>query len=84
LEASYDAALEYQDIASFWRELMSACSLGHLGRVDEARACAAALLRIKPDFAVHGDALIARYIKSPELHQLIVRGLCKAGVLLPA
>jgi tetratricopeptide (TPR) repeat protein len=84
LETSYVAALEYHDATSFWRELMSACSLGHLRRAAEAHACAAELLRIKPDFPRRAHALIAHYIKSPDLRQLIAAGLCKAGVPLAA
>ena len=82
LDASYVAALDYHDTGSFWRELMSACSLGHLGRTAEAKAHAAQLLRLKPDFAQRAHALIARFIKFADLHERIADGLRKAGVPL--
>ena len=84
LAASYIAALDHQDATSFWRELMCACSLGLLGRTGDAQAGAAALLRLKPEFPLRADALISRYIKNPDLHQLVVDGLRLAGVRLRA
>jgi adenylate cyclase len=79
-EAAYAAALEYRDSNFFWRELMLAACLGHLGRFEDAAACAAELLRSKPQFTYRGRRLIAHYIKSDELRATIVDGLRKAGV----
>ncbi len=78
--AAYAAALEYREPSFFWRELMITSCLGHLGRLDEARASAAELLRAKPQFAYRGRRLIAHYIKSDELRATIVDGLREAGV----
>jgi TolB-like protein len=78
--AAYAAALEYREPNFFWRELMLTCSLGHLGRLEEAATCAAELQRCKPQFAFRGRRLIAYYIKSDELRATIVDGLRKAGV----
>ena len=78
-DAAYAAALEYRDPNFFWRELMIACCLGHLDRLDEARACVGELLRARPQFGLRGRRLIAHYIKSDELRATIVDGLRKAG-----
>ena len=80
--AAYSAALEYRDPNFFWRELMIASCLGHLGRLDEARASGAELLRAKPQFTYRGRRLIAHYIKSDELRATIVEGLRKASVVV--
>lgn len=82
LGAAYRAALEYQDPAFFWRDLMLACSLGHLGRTSEARAKAADLLQSKPQFLQRGRALIGHFIKPVELRERVFEGLAKAGVIL--
>jgi adenylate cyclase len=81
-QRAYTAALEYWDSSSFWRELMIACCLGHLGRLDEAQASAAELLHAKPGFPKRGRTLIGYYIKSIELRERIVDGLRKAGLVL--
>jgi adenylate cyclase len=79
-QQAYTAALEYRTSAFFWRELMIACCLGHLGRTHEARLSAAELLRAKPNFAKRGRTLIGYYIKAPELRERIIEGLRKAGL----
>jgi adenylate cyclase len=79
-DAAYAAALEYREPNFFWRELMLTSALGHLGRTEEAAACAAELQRCKPQFAFRGRRLIAHYIKSDELRATIVEGLRKSGV----
>jgi adenylate cyclase len=81
-EQAYVAAIEYRDPTFFWRELMTACCLGHLGRLSEARASGAELLRTKPDFPQRGRTLIGYYIKSEELRERVMEGLRKAGVVL--
>ncbi len=78
--AAYAAALEYREPNFFWRELMMTSCLGHLGRFDDASACAAELLRAKPQFAIRGRRLIAHYIKSEELRATIIAGLLAAGL----
>ncbi|HVQ32129.1 MAG TPA: hypothetical protein VMV21_21195, partial [Vicinamibacteria bacterium] len=82
LEPAYQVALEYRDPAFFWRSLMRACSLGHLGRTDEAHAQVAELLCEKPDFAARGRFLIGCFIKPDDLQDSVVAGLHKAGLTL--
>jgi adenylate cyclase len=81
-EEAYQVALLFRDATFFWRALMRASSLGHLGRVAEAKQEAAELLRRKPDFASRGRTLIGRYIKFPDLFERVVDGLGKAGLAL--
>jgi adenylate cyclase len=81
-EEAYQVALLSRDATFFWRALMRACSLGHLGRVEEAKREAAELLKSKPDFASRGRILIGRYIKFPDLLERVVDGLGKAGLAL--
>ena len=82
IEEAYQAALRYRDTGFFWRSLMRACCLGHLGRLEEARVEVAELLRTKPDFASRGRTLIGRLLKLPELQARVVDGLAKAGLVL--
>ena len=79
-EAAYAAAMEYRDPNFFWRDLMFASVLGHLGRLEEAAASALELVRAKPQFHHRGRRLIAHFIKGDELRDTIVQGLQKAGV----
>jgi len=81
-DKAYVAALEFCGPTFFWRELMSAACLGLLGRKSEAKAGVAELLQVKPDFVQRGRTLIGYYIKSAELHERIVEGLRKAGLIL--
>ena len=81
-DAAYAAALEYRDTHFFWRELMLASSLGHMGRPEDAQAAAAELLRVKPQFVHRGRRLIAHYIKPEELRATIAEGLQRAGINL--
>ena len=81
-EMAYQVALRYRDPVFFWRALMRACSLGHLGRRADAQPEVAEILRQKPDFARRGRVLIGRYVKFPGLLERIVEGLAKAGLQL--
>jgi adenylate cyclase len=79
-ESAYLAALEYPDPSFFWRALMRASALGHLGRTTEARVEAAELSRSKPTFTARGRTLIGRFLKQEELQECVVEGLKKAGL----
>jgi tetratricopeptide (TPR) repeat protein len=82
VEEAYQAALEYRDAAFFWRSLLRACCMGHLGRLGEAKVEVAKLLQSKPDFARRGRTLIGRLVKFPDLLERVVDGLEKAGLAL--
>jgi TolB-like protein len=81
-DKAYVAALEYCGSMFFWRELMIASCLGHLGRVSDADASVMELLHAKPDFPQRGRTLIGYFIKSSELRGRIIDGLAKAGMFL--
>jgi adenylate cyclase len=81
-ELAYRTALLFQDATFFWRPLMRASSLGHLGRRAEAKHEVAELLRRKPNFHSRGRVLIRRYLKFPDLEACVVEGLAKAGLKL--
>jgi len=82
IEEAYQAALQHRDPTFYLRALTRACSLGHLGRLAEARVEVAELLATKPDFARRGRTLIGRLIKFPDLLERVVDGLEKAGLAL--
>jgi tetratricopeptide (TPR) repeat protein len=75
-------AVEYRDSAFFWRDLMITCSLGLLGRIDEARLGATQLLLGKPGFQQRGRTLIGHLIKERALFERVETGLRNAGVTL--
>jgi adenylate cyclase len=82
MEEAYQAALQHSDPTFYVRALTRACSLGHLGRLAEARVEVAELLAKKPDFRSRGRTLIGRLIKFPDLLERVVDGLGKAGLTL--
>ncbi|HEY6644086.1 hypothetical protein [Povalibacter sp.] len=82
VEQAYVAALEYRDPTFFWRHLMLASCLGHLGRLDDARMSIDSLLVLKPDFHRRGRMLIGHFIKPEPLLEYIADGLSKAGLPL--
>ncbi len=81
-DEAYTMALEYPDRVFFWRDLMMASALGLLGRVQEARASVAELLRMRPDFARRGRTIIGHYIKPQDVRDRIAEGCRKAGLTL--
>jgi tetratricopeptide (TPR) repeat protein len=81
-EEAYEAALRFGDAAFFWRGVMRACCLGHLGRVYEAKAEAAEILRLKPDFRRRGRVLLGRLLKFPDVLEPAIEGLARAGLAL--
>ena len=64
----------------FWQPLVRAASLGLLGKVEEGKKAAAALLTLKPDFPARGRILIRNYIKFDEVVDRTVEGLRSVGV----
>ncbi len=82
MEEAYQVALQFRDPTFYVRAMMRACSLGHLGRREEAKAEVAELLGKKPDFPSRGRTLIGRLVKFPDLVERAVDGLRKAGLAL--
>jgi len=81
-EKAYMTALVYRDASAFWRELMIASSLGHLGRPKEAQTSIEELSWVNPDIGDRGRTLIGYYVKPAELRESILAGLRKAGLTL--
>jgi adenylate cyclase len=81
-EASLQAAWRYRDPASSWPALARACSLGHLGKRQEAGAEVAGLLERQPGLERRGRALVERVVKLPRLLDLVLAGLGRAGLVL--
>lgn len=81
-EAAHQSALMCRDGFYFWRALMRACCLGHLGRRGEARRERDALLAIRPDFPRKARTLVSRVVTFPDLQDKVLAGLHKAGLVL--
>jgi adenylate cyclase len=60
------------------RMLLASC-YGHLGRVDEARAAWAEMLKVNPEFSLEQRASVLPY-KDARDFQRIAEGLAKAGL----
>ena len=60
------------------RMFLAAC-YGHLGRLDDARAVWADLLKVNPDFSVMQRSRVLPYREAADF-QRIVDGLAKAGL----
>jgi adenylate cyclase len=60
------------------RMMLAAC-YGHLGRVEEARAAWAELLKVNPDFSLEQRKRVLPY-KDPRDFARIADGLVKAGL----
>jgi tetratricopeptide (TPR) repeat protein len=79
-EQAYLETLNFLMRANFWEPLAQAATLGHLGRTDEGRMAAEALLQIKPDFPSRGRVLIGHYIKFDDILEQVVEGLSRVGL----
>jgi tetratricopeptide (TPR) repeat protein len=64
----------------FWQPLARAATFGLLGRVEEGKGAAAALLTLKPDFPARGRILIGNYVKFEEIVERTIEGLRSVGV----
>jgi tetratricopeptide (TPR) repeat protein len=82
-EAAHRTALAHLDSSGFWRELMLACSLKQLERLDDAHAALSELLRSRPDFPHRAAELIGYYIKSSSLRGRIESSLRLLGMRTP-
>jgi adenylate cyclase len=77
---AYLETINFRRPAVFWEPLMKAATLGLLGRIQEGKQTAKALLTLKPDFPKRGRALIRHYIKFDDIVERIVYGLMQVGV----
>jgi len=83
----YDAALSAIQKISwpdyFWTHAQTAAVLGHLGRLDKARASVDRLLELYPDFVDHFWDEIAKWNVPDKDAMLYVEGYRKAGLDVP-
>ena len=79
--SAYHEADEYT-VGNFWRPLMRATALAHMGDPDKAGADVEQLLLMRPNFRQRGHWFITRYVKFEELVERITEGLEKAGLRL--
>jgi adenylate cyclase len=68
---------------TFWDCALRAAALGKLGRVQEAEAAMAELLRLKPDFGERFEELATRTPIPPEVGADFLDGLSRAGMPRP-
>jgi len=86
LMKQHEAAAEWANKAirvpncQYWANAHLVAALGHLGRVDEARAAAEELLRRKPEFSCSFARKHLFYIKSSAQIEHYLDGLRKAGL----
>lgn len=77
---AYRETLNFNRPGLFWEPLMKAATLGHLGRIDEAKEYVGQLLGLKPDFPERARILIGHYIKFDDIIESILSGLGKSGL----
>jgi len=73
-------ALKFNFPELYLDPMMRAAALSRLGRQDEANTALSQLLKLEPNFATHGRAMISRYLKVDELVDKIIEGLRKSGL----
>jgi adenylate cyclase len=78
-EAYYEAE-KFNTPQLFWNPLLRAAALGQLGKDREAGVAVAELLEIRTDFSDCGRKLIGYFVKDPDLVEILVEGLRKAGL----
>lgn len=79
-EQAYLETLNFRMTGNFWEPLAQAATLGQLGRHEEGKRAAEALLRLKPEFPSRGRVLIGHYIKFDDIVKRVVEGLRRAGM----
>ena len=82
-EAALGAIQKVGWLSYFWTHAQTAAALGHLGRLDDARASVDQLLELYPDFADNFWEEIAKYNFPDEASMLYVEGYRKAGLDVP-
>ncbi len=64
----------------FWDPLIKAATLGHLGRVEQARKSIDALITLRPDFVENASHYIGMFILSDSIRERLHDGLRAAGL----
>ena len=79
-EQAYTESLNFRMTGNFWEPLAQAATLGQLGRLEDGRKAAEALLKLKPDFPSRGRVLIGYFTKFDDILERVIEGLSKVGV----
>ena len=79
-QQAYNETLSFRTPFLFWDPLMKAAASGLLGKVKEGKHAVKTLLKLKPDFAKRGRALIKHYIKFDDIFDRVLEGLKRAGL----
>ncbi len=66
--------------AQHWAYATLSATLGHLGRLQEARAAVDELLKRKPDFSTDFVRKFVYYNKNPDHLERYIEGLKRAGL----
>jgi adenylate cyclase len=86
--SEYEAALSEAKLLGvpelFWDPLTKAATLGHLGRMDEAREFLNRLLALRPDFPERAADYVGIFVTSDSLRDRLLDGLKAAGLKLVA
>jgi len=72
--------LNFRTPLLFWDPLLKAAASGLVGKAKEGELAVDALLKLKPDFAKRGKALIKHYIKFDDICDRVLEGLRKSGL----
>lgn len=73
-------SMNFRTPSLFWDPLMRAAAAGLLGNTKEGRYAVDALLKLKPDFAKRGRALVRHYIKFDDIYYRVLKGLRRVGL----
>jgi tetratricopeptide (TPR) repeat protein len=81
-EQAYEETRHFRRPMLFWDPLMTAASLGLLGRTEEGLQAGKDLLKCKPDFPQRGRVLIRHYIKFDDIVDRVIDGLGSVGMVV--
>jgi adenylate cyclase len=80
-EQAYEETRHFRRPMLFWDPLMTAASLGLLGRTEEGLQAGKDLLKCKPDFPQRGRVLMRHYIKFDDIVDRVIDGLGSVGMV---
>jgi len=81
-DRAYEETRHFRRPMLFWDPLMTAASLGLLGRTEEGLQAGKDLLKCKPDFPERGRALIRHYIKFDDIVDRVIDGLVSVRMVV--
>ncbi|WP_163339525.1 hypothetical protein [Desulfopila sp. IMCC35008] len=81
-DLAYKESTQHHRRTLFWDPLISASTLGLMGRSENGKKFIEKLLRLRPDFRVKGKMLIGNYIKSDVIADKVFEGLARSGLIV--